>query len=258
MRAKKIASIESSPVVSAGRRSAGRHAPSRPKPARQAMLASRTRRREGVGDEAVDQRLGAARADPDRSDEGEERRARQAQRHRDEDARPEQDARGHDQPERGGDVEARRKKSERWALEPARSACSRETGTLLAGKIGRMIPAGEGAGKPGREQVYGRARQAFILRQAEAGVPIGDICQKAGISRATFYSWRKKYAGMAPPEMRRLKVLEDENARLKKLVAMSLGPLAFHWLILPGSGSWRPRFRSSGGYPSAEPAPRCS
>lgn len=63
------------------------------------------------------------------------------------------------------------------------------------------------------------ARKAFILRQAEDGVPIGDICRKAGISQATFYSWRKQYAGMTPPEMRRLKALEDENARLKKLVA---------------------------------------
>lgn len=62
------------------------------------------------------------------------------------------------------------------------------------------------------------ARKAFILRQAEDGVPIGDICRKASISQATFYSWRK-YAGMTPPEMRRLKALEDENARLKKLVA---------------------------------------
>lgn len=63
------------------------------------------------------------------------------------------------------------------------------------------------------------AQKAFILRQAEDGVPIGDICRKAGISQATLYSWRKQYAGMTRPEMRRLKALEDENARLKKLVA---------------------------------------
>ena len=47
----------------------------------------------------------------------------------------------------------------------------------------------------------------------------GDVCRKAGISQATFYAWRKKYAGLLPSEMRRLKALEDENARLKKLVA---------------------------------------
>ncbi len=63
------------------------------------------------------------------------------------------------------------------------------------------------------------AQKAFILKQAEEGAPVGEVCRKAGISQATLYSWRKKYAGMTPPEMRRLKVLEDENARLKKLVA---------------------------------------
>jgi putative transposase len=66
---------------------------------------------------------------------------------------------------------------------------------------------------------FSDAQKAFILKQAEEGVPIGDVCRKAGISQVTFYSWRKKYAGMTPPEMRRLKALEDENARLKKLVA---------------------------------------
>lgn len=50
-------------------------------------------------------------------------------------------------------------------------------------------------------------------------MPIGGVCRKAGVSQATFSSWRKKYAGMTPPEMRLLKVLEDENARLKKRVA---------------------------------------
>ena len=52
------------------------------------------------------------------------------------------------------------------------------------------------------------ARKAFIPRQAEEGVPIGDIRRKAGIGQATFYSWREKFAGLTPPEMRRLKVLE--------------------------------------------------
>ena len=57
------------------------------------------------------------------------------------------------------------------------------------------------------ERVFGRPRRAFVLRQAEEGVPIGDVCQTAEISQTTFYSWRKRYAGMTPPEMRRLKVL---------------------------------------------------
>mgnify|MGYP001815148214 CR=1 FL=1 len=58
------------------------------------------------------------------------------------------------------------------------------------------------------------AQKAFILKQAEEGVPVGDICRKAGISQATFYCWRKKYAGMTPPEMRRLKALE---ARIEEI-----------------------------------------
>ena len=60
---------------------------------------------------------------------------------------------------------------------------------------------------------------AFVLRQAEEGTPIAEVCRKAGISEATFYIWRKKYGGLLPSEMRRLKQLEEENQRLKKLVA---------------------------------------
>ena len=60
---------------------------------------------------------------------------------------------------------------------------------------------------------------AFILRQAEDGATVGEVCRKAGISEATFYNWRKKYAGLMPFEMKQLKQLEEENQRLKKLVA---------------------------------------
>jgi len=60
---------------------------------------------------------------------------------------------------------------------------------------------------------------AFILRQAEEGVSVEDVCRKAGISIQTYYRWRKKYGGLMPSEMRRLKQLEEENQRLKKLVA---------------------------------------
>jgi putative transposase len=66
------------------------------------------------------------------------------------------------------------------------------------------------------------AQVAFILRQAEDGTAIGEVCRKAGISEATFYNWRKKYAGLMPSEMKRLKQLEEENARLKKLLAESM------------------------------------
>jgi len=60
---------------------------------------------------------------------------------------------------------------------------------------------------------------AFILRQAEEGTTVEEVCRKAGISEATYYNWRKKYGGLMPSEMKRLKQLEEENHRLKKLVA---------------------------------------
>jgi putative transposase len=60
---------------------------------------------------------------------------------------------------------------------------------------------------------------AFVLRQAEEGTPVAEVCRKAGVSEATFYIWRKKYGGLMPSEMKRLKQLEEENQRLKKLVA---------------------------------------
>ena len=63
------------------------------------------------------------------------------------------------------------------------------------------------------------AQKAFILKQGEDGVPVAEICRKAGISQATYFNWKNKYAGMLPPEMKRLKLLEDENGRLKRIVA---------------------------------------
>ncbi len=60
---------------------------------------------------------------------------------------------------------------------------------------------------------------AFILRQAEEGTPVAEVCPKTGISEQTYYRWRKKYGGLMPSEMKRLKQLEEENMRLKRLVA---------------------------------------
>ena len=57
------------------------------------------------------------------------------------------------------------------------------------------------------------------LRQAEAGTPVVDLCRKLGISEQTFYTWRRKFAGMGIAELRRLKQVEDENRKLKQLVA---------------------------------------
>lgn len=60
---------------------------------------------------------------------------------------------------------------------------------------------------------------AFALKQQELGVAVEEICRKLGISDATFYNWKKKYSGPGPSELRRLKQLEEENAKLKRLVA---------------------------------------
>ena len=60
---------------------------------------------------------------------------------------------------------------------------------------------------------------AFILRQAEEGKTVEEVCRKAGISVATYYNWRTKYGGLMPSEMKRLKQLEEENRKLKQLVA---------------------------------------
>lgn len=59
----------------------------------------------------------------------------------------------------------------------------------------------------------------YALKQAELGTPVAEVCRKMGISDATFYNWRTKYGGLSPSELRRLKLLEEENAKLKRLVA---------------------------------------
>ena len=66
------------------------------------------------------------------------------------------------------------------------------------------------------EQIIG------ILKEHQAGIGVSDLCRKHGISDATFYTWRSKYAGMEVSEAKRLKALEDENAKLKKLLAESM------------------------------------
>jgi putative transposase len=60
---------------------------------------------------------------------------------------------------------------------------------------------------------------AYALRQAEAGTAVEEITRKMGVSEASFYRWKKKFAGMGVAELRRLKQLEEENRKLKRLVA---------------------------------------
>lgn len=70
-----------------------------------------------------------------------------------------------------------------------------------------------------KDSKFSDAQKAFILKQGADGIPVAEICRRAGISQATYFHWKKKYEGLLPAEMRRLKQLEDENAKLRKLVA---------------------------------------
>jgi putative transposase len=66
---------------------------------------------------------------------------------------------------------------------------------------------------------FSEAQIVFVLRQAEEGTSVEEVCRKTGISQATFYAWKKKYGGLMPSEMKRLRQLEEENGRLKRIVA---------------------------------------
>jgi putative transposase len=81
-----------------------------------------------------------------------------------------------------------------------------------------VIPRLGGAESDEGFEVFGRP-EGFILKQGADGMPVADICRKAGISQATYFNWKKKYGGLLPTEMRRLKQLEDENSKPRKVVA---------------------------------------
>ncbi len=66
---------------------------------------------------------------------------------------------------------------------------------------------------------FTEAQIVFAIRQAENGVKIEEICRKFGISEATFHNWKKKYGGLGISELKKLKQLEEENHRLKQIVA---------------------------------------
>lgn len=70
-----------------------------------------------------------------------------------------------------------------------------------------------------KKSKFTESQIAFILKQGEEGTAVAEVCRKAGISEATYYNWRKKYAGLLPSEMKRLRQLEEENGRLKRIVA---------------------------------------
>ena len=70
-----------------------------------------------------------------------------------------------------------------------------------------------------KQKRYTDEQIAFALRQAESGTAVAEICRKLGVSEPTFYRWKKQFAGMGTVEIRRLKQLEEENAKLTRLVA---------------------------------------
>ena len=66
---------------------------------------------------------------------------------------------------------------------------------------------------------FTEAQIVFALRQSESGVKVYEVCRKMGISEATFFNWKKKFGGLGVSELRRLRQLEEENSKLKQLVA---------------------------------------
>lgn len=70
-----------------------------------------------------------------------------------------------------------------------------------------------------RKSKFTEDQIAYALKQAELGMKVEEVCRKMGISDATFYTWRQKYAGVGPSELRRMRQLEEENRKLKQIVA---------------------------------------
>ena len=74
-------------------------------------------------------------------------------------------------------------------------------------------------GRSVTRKTFSEEQIVYALRQAEAGTPVVEVCRKLGVTEQTFYRWRRQFAGMGIAELRRLRQLEDENRRLKQLVA---------------------------------------
>ena len=70
-----------------------------------------------------------------------------------------------------------------------------------------------------RKSTFTEEQIAYALREAESGTSVLEVCRKLGVSEQTFYRWKRKFAGMGIAELRRLRQLEEENRRLKQLVA---------------------------------------
>ena len=82
-----------------------------------------------------------------------------------------------------------------------------------------MMKAPSGQEHVVKKSKFTEGQIAFALKQAEQGTRIEEVCRKMGISEATFYVWKKRYGGVGPSELRRLRQLEEENRKLKQIVA---------------------------------------
>ena len=70
-----------------------------------------------------------------------------------------------------------------------------------------------------RKSAYTESQIAYALKQTETGTPVAEVCRKMGISENTYYRWKKKYLGLLPSDLKKLRQLEEENRQLKQLVA---------------------------------------
>ena len=96
--------------------------------------------------------------------------------------------------------------------------CSRKTGPLKTRE--NDVESGRNFGETTMKKSRFTDEQiVFALKQAESGVPVEEVCRKIGVSQQTFYRWKKKFGDLGVTELRKLKSLEDENKRLKSLVA---------------------------------------
>ncbi|MGY4601472.1 putative transposase [Bradyrhizobium sp. GM22.5] len=86
---------------------------------------------------------------------------------------------------------------------------------------GSQVPGRTGAACPARSR-FSEAPIIGILKEHEAGVSVADLCRKHGVSDASIYKWKAKFGGLEVSEAKRLKTLEDENTRLKRLLADSM------------------------------------
>ena len=85
-----------------------------------------------------------------------------------------------------------------------------------------MLESGLMRGPDMKRSKFTEEQIIAILREQEAGAKTAEVCRRHGISSATFYAWKAKFGGMAPSEAKRLKALEDENAKLKRLLAEAM------------------------------------